>query len=34
LDDYIRAQFIDKVSVAAQAVIFLIALWVIDATTH
>jgi len=34
LDDYTRAQFIDKVSVAAQAVIFLIALWVINATTR
>jgi hypothetical protein len=34
LYDYSRAQFIDKVSVACQAVIFLIALWVINATTR
>lgn len=34
LDDYEKAQFMDKVSVAVQAVIFLISLWVICATTH
>lgn len=34
LDDYEKAQFMDKVSVAVQAVIFLISLGVICATTH
>ena len=34
LDDYRRAKFLDKLSVAIQAVVFVISLFVINATTH
>jgi hypothetical protein len=34
LDDYRKAQLVDKVSVVAQAVVFMIALWVINVTTR
>ena len=34
LDDYRKAQLIDKTSVVVQAMVFMIALWVIIVTTH
>jgi hypothetical protein len=34
LDDYRKAQLIDKASVVIQAVVFMIAIWVINVTTH
>ena len=34
LDDYRRAKFLDKLSVALQAVVFVISLFVINATTR
>ena len=34
LDDYKKAQLIDKSSVVVQALVFMIALWVIIVTTY
>jgi hypothetical protein len=34
LDDFRKAQLIDKTSVVVQAMVFMLALWVIIVTTH